>query len=1085
METRMNLRAKVLVFACGVSLLVGMATIGGLRLAYAEPVGEAHLAGADQALPKPSDVGARAGALLGALTGELVQNMTKADIHADRFDFRGQVLDPNGKPRRGARIYIIFHSSTKVAPPKLRATTDSGGKFHFTMEKSEFDKLRSSKLWGIHDDVDYKNDCRIVAVADACGPAWLPAYAFDNSGEVLKRVLQAHPDDADALREKVKPVLSMVRDDVPLLGRVVDTKNKPVAGVKLRVEYLDPTINEDLTGWLNTVAKPDADVVKTMAYFSKRKVSHGSMTDNAMSSQEFPQLMPTTVSDADGKFRLSGIGRERIVGLSIEGPGIASAVEVFARTRPGPTFVIPYHAGEIPNNWTFYGATFEYVARPSVPIVGTVRDKDTGNPLPAVTIQGFKLAGNPVPGYVASHCFKSITDKEGHYRLTGMPTGKDNELLAVPSKDQPYLLSKKTADTAGGKDPLQVDFELKRGIWIRGKVIDAKTGKPVPCCSVDYYVFLDNPHVKSAPGFRGAYQYFSYQTDKDGHYALPGLPGRGILVVKAWWQGMDRYPLRVGIEKIPELCHAGGVFTKVAPTELYMGHINVLAEVNPPEGAESVQQDFKLDPGQTLTGMVLDPAGKSLTGAHYSGLIEDDYWNPLSSDTFTINCYRPDHPRKLLFVHLERKLAGSRIVEGIQPSPFSVQLQPWGVITGRVVDAAGKPIVGAQMEGHDLPRQLWQKDAGGQFHYLDRVNTTGRDGRFRIEGLAPGVKYNLSVWDKPKGKYFDELISAVTVQPGQTKDLGNLTVNPFKESAGGKPKPPRPAATPANSTAQTTTRAQQPEEAYRIRPLDLLTIHGVGTLIVQPIDGTYLVEPDGQVALGPSYGRANVEGMSPEQAERTITRQLQKVLMNPTVQVREAGRATQWRKAVPPKAPYTINKGNWLFICVSGTMIDSPILGFYQVESEGTVALGPVYGRARVEGLTLEGAERAIEKKLTEVLKRVEVEVTAAQWQTAVPPKAPYTISPGDLLFVHIAGQAIRGLSIHGVFPVEPPGTIPLGPGLGQAKVEGLTLEGAQKAIYEHLKVATSTWREKLATLPDVSVTLGGWMKDHELRSRR
>ena len=40
METRMNLRSKVLVVACGLAVLVGMATVGGLRLAHAQPAGD-------------------------------------------------------------------------------------------------------------------------------------------------------------------------------------------------------------------------------------------------------------------------------------------------------------------------------------------------------------------------------------------------------------------------------------------------------------------------------------------------------------------------------------------------------------------------------------------------------------------------------------------------------------------------------------------------------------------------------------------------------------------------------------------------------------------------------------------------------------------------------------------------------------------------------------------------------------------------------------------------------------------------------------------------------------------------------------
>ena len=59
----------------------------------------------------------------------------------------------------------------------------------------------------------------------------------------------------------------------------------------------------------------------------------------------------------------------------------------------------------------------------------------------------------------------------------------------------------------------------------------------------------------------------------------------------------------------------------------------------------------------------------------------------------------------------------------------------------------------------------------------------------------------------------------------------------------------------------------------------MLRIDAIGTLVDQDIVGDYLVEPDGQVALGPSYGRANLSGLTIEQAEQKITQQLKKTLV--------------------------------------------------------------------------------------------------------------------------------------------------------------------------------------------------------------
>ena len=126
-------------------------------------------------------------------------------------------------------------------------------------------------------------------------------------------------------------------------------------------------------------------------------------------------------------------------------------------------------------------------------------------------------------------------------------------------------------------------------------------------------------------------------------------------------------------------------------------------------------------------------------------------------------------------MHLERKLAGSLLLKGPQSSPLRLQLQPWGTITGRIVDAQGKPIGNARIEQSDLPRYLLVKDPNGEYRRVNESYVTDGDGRFRIEGLAPRMRYSpWWIWDQPAGKYLDCLKTAVTVEAGQTKDLGDL-----------------------------------------------------------------------------------------------------------------------------------------------------------------------------------------------------------------------------------------------------------------------------------------------------------------------
>ena len=57
-------------------------------------------------------------------------------------------------------------------------------------------------------------------------------------------------------------------------------------------------------------------------------------------------------------------------------------------------------------------------------------------------------------------------------------------------------------------------------------------------------------------------------------------------------------------------------------------------------------------------------------------------------------------------------------------------------------------------------------------------------------------------------------------------------------------------------------------------------------------------------------------------------------------------------KADLPPEPYTIAPNDVLQIKAAGTLLDQPIDNFYLVEQSGTVALGPAYGRVKVQGMS-------------------------------------------------------------------------------------------------------------------------------------
>jgi polysaccharide export outer membrane protein len=74
-----------------------------------------------------------------------------------------------------------------------------------------------------------------------------------------------------------------------------------------------------------------------------------------------------------------------------------------------------------------------------------------------------------------------------------------------------------------------------------------------------------------------------------------------------------------------------------------------------------------------------------------------------------------------------------------------------------------------------------------------------------------------------------------------------------------------------------------PKPPFRIQSFDSLQVIVEGTLLEQPINGIYVVEPGGLLDLGPSYGKVAVGGKSLDEAQDAVFRHLKRVLREPQV----------------------------------------------------------------------------------------------------------------------------------------------------------------------------------------------------------
>jgi len=166
-----------------------------------------------------------------------------------------------------------------------------------------------------------------------------------------------------------------------------------------------------------------------------------------------------------------------------------------------------------------------------------------------------------------------------------------------------------------------------------------------------------------------------------------------------------------------------------------------------------------------------------------------------------------------------------------------------------------------------------------------------------------------------------------------------------------------------------------PLPPYRTEIYDVLQIRVLNTLLDQPIDGFYMIEGEGNVDLGPAYGKVRVAGMTIEEVRAVIGEQLGQILREPEVSVQLARTA--------------------------GTQ---PVTGQYLVGPDGTVNLRR-YGAVHVAGKTLTEAKIALEKHLSEFFDSPEVTVDVAGYNS----KVYYVITEAAGLGDNITRVSITG----------------------------------------------------------------------------
>jgi RNA polymerase sigma factor (sigma-70 family) len=639
----------------------------------------------------------------------------------DSATLGGRVLGPDGRPVPGAKLYLLGGGRKEKGPLPVRATTDREGRFRLTPVP----------------DQDF-----LLATADGLGVDWA--------------VLRA--------KESVRDWTLRLPADLPVGGKVVDLEGKPVAGASVRVVELTTSESSNLDEFMKRWAS------------DKDKTAFGPafrlLTEKQLWSAEALRQLPTAKTGPDGTFRLTGIGRDRGLLLGVRGAGLA---DHYVRVVTRPDF--PVHLpgkGQV----ALSGPEPVVAVAPAKPITGTLRDARTKQPLAGVRVLAY-TPDRPLDWWWQR--VETVTDAQGRYRLDGLAKATRQIIAFDPGTGEPHMHRFAEVSDTEGFVPIVHDTELYRGVVVSGQVTDRSTGRPVRA-RVVYCPLYNNEHFVSTPGYAVPRTQMTLwvdsremTTDDDGRYRLTALPGPGAVFVQAvGGAGRFTQPSVPKEDRLPGVYDAQSeVFLTLGLGDIFpMSHIHAYRLIKPATDATELTADFVLDPGARRKGRLLDPDGRPPAGAEAINLTPPNALAAaLPGAEFTAEALTPARPRRVLFWHRDRKLAGTVVLRGDEPEPVAVTLRPLAALTGRAVRKTGEPLAGYGVEVDAWPQLDWREHD----RQLGRqpVVVTDMEGRFRVADLPAGVPLNFTVI-APKSRYGVIRRTKIILEPGKTRDFGAL-----------------------------------------------------------------------------------------------------------------------------------------------------------------------------------------------------------------------------------------------------------------------------------------------------------------------
>jgi protocatechuate 3,4-dioxygenase beta subunit len=675
--------------------------------------------------------------------------------------FSGQVTGADGKPLSGARVYISRLRGESNAPGSVRARTDSAGRFEFDAPDMTYAEL---------DGVLSRREGLLIVTANGYGPEWRETSGLDGLG--------LRSDYQQWNKVKLGDVnFQLEKGDVTIHGRFLDADGRALAGARVRLERILIPRDRDLDAYLE--AEKNRSPVTASDYMP------------SIDAASIPGLTTETKTDAEGRFTLKGLGRDRLAVLHVSAPSVVDTT-LTVMTRDAPDVdTIPDFNGRATH--VIHGAGFTLRLNLGLTIKGLVRDRDTKAPIAGMWVA---WRHNPLLEG-ASAAGAAVTDEKGRFTLTGLPTELWNLdksyriVTAIPRPGGQYGLAE------GVLEPdADVIIECTRGMPYRLKLVD-EDGKPVQA-KVEYRSVGPNPQVDrllKSLRFSGDWLMMNRAAPRaDGTYEGFALPGPGAVLVKT----PDRSFRPAHVD--PKAFFAPGK-KKWEPSEENMayGTNNTLSIggqwtdqhdyaaivlVNPEPNAKPLELSATVAKDRPRRVSLIDSDGKPVLGAVADGLKFEGWGGELTlrAASFPLTKLHPDRTRRITFIQEERKLIGFLLARGDADTPYTVRMAPWATVTGRIVDENGKPLPQGTELSLSLDRSGFETNTDPEVGEYAKVEIDA-SGRFKVDRMVPGQRYTVEIYRRKgapvgmAGMAFEKL----ALRSGEVRDLGDIAMNPKRE----------------------------------------------------------------------------------------------------------------------------------------------------------------------------------------------------------------------------------------------------------------------------------------------------------------